>query len=1020
MEGKKNSGQGETNRVHTGIKVLQGVDYSVINDFKEQSVELAEIRSITSDSRKCISGSAFVAINGNAADGHAYIREAEKAGAALLVVEQGCRARDEYAECAVPVLEVEDSRMAYGVLAANIYDNPAEQLSLIGITGTNGKTTITYLLEEVLIGMGHPVGVVGTVDYRWFGADCKKYSKPATRTTPDALELQSLLREMVDVGVEYVIMEVSSHALDQHRLSMVKFEVAAFTNLSHDHLDYHQDLDQYCAAKSLLFSEHLQENGGAVINLQRSEAEGSLWGRRMAEFCSSEGISTLTCGPDETADIKLLEESFNLEGCTCRLQCEGEEFELKSPLVGRFNVENLLTTLAITMVMKLERKEVLPRLGVAGGAPGRLQRVVIPEQFCIDCPEVFIDYAHTPDALAKVLETLGELPHKDLYCVFGCGGDRDNSKRPVMGGIGAELSTVSLVTSDNPRTEDPERILEHVVGGVVTEGVEIKQPDWLLARKKGEKGCVVIQDRSEAIRAAIASAKDGDIVLIAGKGHEKYQITGEGERFFDDCLEAKEAMLSWNCRHVSAAVNGRIEGQVNRWYSGRIETDSRKVTEGDVFVALEGENFDGHEYVEQAVNNGASLAVISNREKVPVAEIVPRIVVEDTLEALGDLAQYRRQLVKGVGKTKMVGITGSCGKTTVKEMTTAIFSRHFPESTKTPVGRVLKTKGNFNNLIGVPLSLFPISLKQEAAVLELGMNRKGEIKTLAGIVDPDISCITNIHAAHLEELKNIEGVAEAKRELFDTTRPDGILVVNLDDPLLKESCDSYLQQKVTFGLESNADVTASDIQQQQNGNIGFTLQIGDCREKVKLAVAGEHSVANALAAAAIALAAGIAFSEIVGGLEDFRPVDKRMAFEELESGIKLINDSYNANPASMCAGLKTLSSMQSQTKIAILGDMLELGSIREDAHYAIGQKVSDFGINFLALYGDSSQFILKGAIDSGMSPERVKIFSQKSELSLWIKTLMQEKKLQAGDWALLKGSRGMKMETVLEDLRENS
>ncbi|PID76962.1 MAG: UDP-N-acetylmuramoyl-L-alanyl-D-glutamate--2,6-diaminopimelate ligase [Deltaproteobacteria bacterium] len=988
--------------------LLSGVEYSLVCGILPDDLP---VTAVSSDSRKCRPGSMFAALVGSSLDGHDYILQAAEAGASLIMVQKGRVKAANLDGLTVPVIEVEDSRAAYAVVAANMYGNPARELTLVGITGTNGKTTVTCLLEEIFTGLGHAAGVIGTVSYRWLDKNGGQHRKDAARTTPDAVEMQAILREMADDGVEYVFVEVSSHALDQKRVAGLEFSVAAFTNLSHDHLDYHGDLQDYFAAKALLFGSYLKKDGTAVIYISD---ETDSWADKMAEYCRSLGLRTITAGTGVSCEIRLTAGEFDLYGSRVSFETCGREIDFRSPLPGMFNIENMLTALAVITALEVPIEKAVRFLAGAAGAPGRLQRIEVVDKN-LNIPEVFVDYAHTPDALEKVLRVLGELPHKNLVCVFGCGGERDRSKRPVMGKVAAELATVSVLTSDNPRNEEPEAILEQIVSGVLQAGREIKPVDWLLNRAEGEPGCIIVQDRAEAVRAAVSSAARGDVVLIAGKGHEKYQVLNCRVRFFDDCLEAEKAMLSWNGELLEKALSSPVEGRVTRWWSGRIETDSRKVQSGDVFIALKGDNFDGHDYMAEAEKHGAAALIISNPELVPADAEIPRIVVDDTLAALGRLAAFRRQLVKSVKDVKIAGITGSCGKTTVKEMTAAILEQHWPVNKKTPAERILKTKGNFNNLIGVPLSVLPLCPGHEAAVFELGMNRSGEISKLAAIIDPDVSCITNIHAAHLEELGDISGVARAKMELFDWTSPDNALVINLDDQQVAARAGAYPHRQVTFSMDpgKDADFKALNPAIGADGCFSFILKYAGEEVEVFLNVPGYHSISNALAAAAISGTLGASPAEIAAGLESFRPIEKRMNLSRL-NGLNLINDAYNANPESMRAGVETLMSMKSGKKMAVLGDMLELGSSAESAHLELGRMLGGAKLDYLALYGDLSRHTMQGAMEAGLG--QVRHFEQKQAIADWLAELQNNGCLPSGSWVLIKGSRGMKMEEVLNGL----
>ncbi|HZK13277.1 MAG TPA: Mur ligase family protein, partial [Desulfobaccales bacterium] len=410
-------------------------------------------------------------------------------------------------------------------------------------------------------------------------------------------------------------------------------------------------------------------------------------------------------------------------------------------------------------------------------------------------PAVFVDYAHTPDALEKVLEALSRLPHRRLICVFGCGGDRDKGKRAIMGEIAGRRCDVALVTDDNPRSESPPEIVAQIVSGVRLSGLEERSPSWLMASTVGDKGFLVMHSRAQAIASAIGAATAEDIVLIAGKGHELYQLGQDGSHFFDDSLEAKKGLTAWGLDSLRQALGGQLLGdRLGTRVLGKVVIDSRKVAAGDIFVALAGERFDGHDFLDEVAAAGAGCLVVHRETPQETLPAIPCLLVDDTLRALGDLAAYRRQVMKAVSRPLVVGITGSCGKTTVKEMTAAIFAQHWPA----PSDQVLKTSGNFNNLVGLPLSLLPIGPGQKAVILEMGMNRPGEIDRLARIADPDIACIVNVHAAHLEGLHSLEGVARAKEELFAASNEGTTLVINLDDPHVRACAAKYQQKKVCY------------------------------------------------------------------------------------------------------------------------------------------------------------------------------------------------------------------------------
>ncbi|MDR3089095.1 MAG: UDP-N-acetylmuramoyl-L-alanyl-D-glutamate--2,6-diaminopimelate ligase [Desulfobulbaceae bacterium] len=979
------------------------------------------VRGLTADSRQVRPGDVFVAMRGEKADGHRFLGQAIETGANALVVQSGLWSPEALSDWRGPLIEVADSRLAYALMAANYHGRPAEALRLFAVTGTNGKTTVSYLLEQCLRAVGQTVGVIGTINYRYVGKNHETVIAPAPNTTPDALVLQSLLRRMADAGVKTVIMEVSSHALNQRRLGDLRFDFAAFTNLSQDHLDYHADMAAYFAAKRLLFRQHLKKNGVAIINFP-AEAQSD-WSYNLADYCHKEGIKHIRCGLGrQSAENGLYLTSINSDISGSRLQLAGRfgRFNLTSPLVGGFNGENLLTAAALLLASGLDIAALQDGLAQASGAPGRLQRLEITK-LAASRPTVFVDYAHTPDAVRKVLTTMRALPHKRLFCVLGCGGDRDKTKRPLMGRAAAALADILLVTDDNPRSENPETIRQEIESGLEASRLPERDTDWLL--NSSDKGFVNIGDRSRAISLAIQAARAGDIVAILGKGHEQYQQGQHGKIFFDDCLEALTALAAWRFADLVAATDGRLEAgrSENRLAAAAtICTDSRSLAADNVFLALKGDRFDGHDFQEKARKAGAGCLIIERGRKIPDIDI-PCIEVADTRIALHDLAAFRRRIMAEIGQPTVFAITGSCGKTTTKEMLAAILRAHYPEGPDHPADRVLATIGNLNNLIGLPLTLLRISPRHRAAALEMGMNVPDEIARMARTANPDICCITNVRGVHLEGLGDIEGVARAKEELFAEAGDKATLIINGDDPRIMAMAERYRQRQIIFSAQGKtacpqAHLWAEDICEKED-HITFRLRQSAMAAPITLPLIGRHQVECALAACACAVAAAIRLETIAQGLAALQAVDKRMNVGWTRHGVKLINDSYNANPASMAAALATLRNQAAGKKsLAILGDMLELGEKSAALHEQLGKEAAELGISFLAAVGAAAAHLATAAAQAGMPPASTRAFADKNELVAWVERLIEAGDLTQSDVILVKGSRGMRMETVVEAL----
>jgi UDP-N-acetylmuramoyl-L-alanyl-D-glutamate--2,6-diaminopimelate ligase len=480
------------------------------------------IRGLCCDSRAVAAGDLFFALRGAQVDGHRYLAQALSLGAVALVVETVPKGTD---LSGVPVVQVRDSRRALAPVARVFYGDPARELTLVGVTGTNGKTSVTYLVESILARAGRRVGLIGTVEIRYPGE-----RRSSVNTTPESLDLQRTLRDMRTRGVEAVVMEVSSHGLELGRVAGCRFAVGAFTNLTQDHLDFHVTMDAYRDAKARLFDQHLAADGAAVINADDPSAEAFAAAARRA----GARLVRVSRSAARGADVTLEAADVRSDGTRARLRLPSGRLDIDLPLLGDFNLENLLVASGVAVALGV------PAAAIAAGAagcpqvPGRVERI---ETDVPGAPTVLVDYAHTPDAVEKVLRTLRPLTRGRLITVFGCGGDRDRGKRPLMAEAVARWSDRIVATSDNPRSEDPLRILEDVERGLVKR--ERVDPAALAGAQGGYS---VIVDRREAIGLAIALAGPDDTVVLAGKGHEDYQIIGGEKLPFSDRDEARRAL----------------------------------------------------------------------------------------------------------------------------------------------------------------------------------------------------------------------------------------------------------------------------------------------------------------------------------------------------------------------------------------------------------------------------------------------------------------------------------------------
>ena len=482
------------------VDLLSGLNYEFLSGKDD-----IDINNLQYDSRSVKDGDVFFAISGFSVDGHSFIEKAIDNGAKVIVVEKEVDIKE-----GITYIKVENGRKALAIAACNFYDNPSRKMKLIGVTGTNGKTTSAFMLKGILEAAGYKVGLIGTIA-NYIGSE----ELHAERTTPESLELQSLFNKMVESNVDYCVMEVSSHALDLHRVYGVEFEEGIFTNLTQDHLDFHKTFENYYNAKAKLFSMSKK----SIINIDDE------YGFRLFNEISEKKSSKITTYSIENVS-DLRGEAINLEatGVKFNIKVNGIEKKVNISIPGKYNVYNALGCIGVALNEGIDIDKIIKALSTIT-VPGRCENLTLGKKCGF---QVIRDYSHTPDSLKNILENLRELTEGRIICIFGCGGDRDKAKRPIMGEIGTNLSDIAIITSDNPRSEDPYSILNDIVAGV---------------KKDNYK---VVENRKEAIKTALLIAKEGDIVVIAGKGHETYQILRNETIHFDEKEVVLELMKELN------------------------------------------------------------------------------------------------------------------------------------------------------------------------------------------------------------------------------------------------------------------------------------------------------------------------------------------------------------------------------------------------------------------------------------------------------------------------------------------
>ncbi len=956
-----------------------------------------EVQRVRDDSRAIAAGDVFVAVRGRSSDGHAFIEAALARGAVAVVVDTPL------AKCPVTQIVVADTAVALGQLMGRWYGCPAAAMRMLGITGTNGKTTTSYLIESIITAAGGIPGVIGTVTYRWPGT---VIDAPYTTPTPEVLH--QTLAAMRDAGCTHVIMEVSSAALVMGRLGGVQFNVAGFSNLTQDHLDVHGTMDKYRDAKRLLFSNHLH-TGTAVINVD--DPAGEFYAAAVMPARVLRVSTDPANAAGATADVRIVHCESTVRGIRGTVQTSHGTFPVTAtPLVGAYNVANMALAIAVCEAAGISQAHIAAGIAALPGVPGRVERVANHADL-----DILVDYAHTPDALRNVLAALRPLTKRRLICVFGCGGDRDPSKRPLMGAAVAELADLAIVTSDNPRTEDPQTIIDAILPAV-------------------PHAFFVSTDRRTAIQAAICEATPGDIVLIAGKGHEDYQILGTTKIHFDDREEAAAAiaqrpvfLISEIAKLVGSTPRaqqlGTLPGAVvaaeplaatatvvaAAAAASRVVIDSRQIAPGDLYVAIVGESLDGNDYVAAALEAGAVAAIASwsaldrLQSHLTPAQRRQVIFVDDTRIALGLIAQVHRQAWGQQPERKLIAITGSAGKTTTKELTRAACAAF---------GITHAAVGSLNNETGVPLTMLGLRNYHRYAVLEMGMRGLGQIEYLTTLAEPNVAVVVNAGTAHIELLGSTDAIAQAKSEIWLGLAPNGAIVRPADDARLATWAQQHRPDATTFtfGESAAADVRLADYRAVGPTQVALTMQLQHAIPVATLqgtsTILGRHAAIDAACAVAAAIAAGIPADVAMQGIARTRNAGMRGEVVVV-AGRNVIVDCYNANPASMAASLTMLAELAgpvcdgARPALAIVGDMLELGDFAEQAHVAVGQLINELDLGVIAL----------GAWGRTVASNAVHVVAVTEDPAAAAQHALAATK--PGDWLLLKASRGMRLERVL-------
>lgn len=916
----------------------------VKHKIKDSSAPLPQPRT---DNRELEAGEVFIAIKGGSYDGHDFISQVCAREAAFCIGETG-----------KVDITVTDSRKAAALYAKLFYGDPSHHMTLYGITGTNGKTTSSLMLYQMLLQKGHTAAWIGTMGYKIMD---KEY--PTQHTTPDILQLNQIFNQMRSEGVTHVVMEVSSHALALDRVYGVEYDYCLFTNLSRDHLDFHQNMDDYYEAKYLLFERAALAAATCIIN---SDDEH---GQMILERLAGSESRVITVGHDPSSTLTIQNQETHLYGSSFKLYQKDSDTTIKidSPLIGDFNIDNLALACAAMLQTDTTLQELPILCQQLKAIRGRIEPV--PNQLGLG---IYVDYAHTPDAITNLLKSVQKFAHTRVITIIGAGGNRDKGKRPLMLKAALSLSDAVIITDDNPRYENPDKIIYEIV-----KDTDYTLPWW------------IIRDRAQAIHSAIRLARPQDIVLICGKGHETYQeIRGKRHDFDDYQVALHSSGQKSHEKHDNELILAldplliRIlnkEEPLEEGYTApqsywHISTDSRSIQPASVFFALKGENFDGNHFVPEVLADESNLAVSDTaclqHSKLIKTENAELLMAKTLQKYLQLFAIYK------------IALTGSTGKTCTKELLAQVLQSRAP---------VLKTLHNENNIIGLCKTILRISPKHKYGIFEIGTNHFGEIAVLADTIMADAGIILNIGPSHLEYFKDEEGVFKEKSDLF--RRALELRIFPADDPRFEQ----YKDKGTSVGFAQTANYQIENIVREQDSQ-AFTL----AGVQWQIPYPAPHYVINTSFAIATALQLGLSSEQIQTALDQPIELDLRMQIEN-RAGRHLILDCYNANPVSMQSALEFWRDYLPQLPhIAILGDMLELGESAEMYHQMIGAIISESGEHTLYTVGKHARLYHN-------RPEHH--YADVTGLLANFPGLPQEAVI------LIKGSNGIHLEKILPQLR---
>ena len=798
--------------------------------------------------------------------------------------------------------------------------NQKKPKNLIAVTGTNGKSSIADFYFQILKLNKKKVASIGTLGIKTISGKIE-----VNNTTLNPIILSYYLKKLKKQRIDNVILEASSHGLKQNRLDGLNFKSAIFTNLSHDHLDYHKNFENYLNAKLYLFKKLLKKKSNVITDINIPEY------KKIKKISLKNKLNLKTIGIKK-GHLNIISHQYVDEKQIIKIKHKNNFYNIELNLIGKIQIKNLLMAMIAAEKSNIRFKNIIKIISEVKPVSGRFERI----GKIINNSKVILDYAHTPDALKTCLQNLkDQFKNNKISIVFGCGGDRDKFKRPLMGKIVNKFCNKIYLTDDNPRKENPIKIRTSI------------------KRKINKSKLYEIPSREKAIKEAIKNLLTGEILVVAGKGHENIQDYGNYKNFFSDkkCIlkniKQKNKYLS---KDLKLNILKEESGQNNISLKTKLKNasiNSKEIKKNDIFFAIKGKKKDGNFYVDEAFKKGASIAVVnkiknSNKKN-------KQIKVSDTLEFLTKSSKIVRENFDG----RIIAITGSCGKTSLKELLGNTINQ-YSSATFSPK--------SFNNKYGVPLSLFNLNLNHKNGVFEVGMDKKGEINFLSKIINPDIGVITNISYAHAKNFKNINQIASAKSEIINNIKKHGSLVLNADDKFYNfhKKIGSKKNLKIySFSLKKRTNIHLSYIKKELKRYKIF-VKIGKQTKYFFVNSVYENYLKNLLACITILYILNDInflnpFSFYNNKIPEGRGDISKIKFKN--KYIFLIDESYNSNPLSLESAIKNfdLINVKSSKKHLVMGDMLELGKHTKKLHIQISKVINLSSIGSVSVFGKAAQ-----------------------------------------------------------------